>query len=119
MLTPNEGNMGGTTDRSRDSEGVPSELNGLEHGTILYDRHRTDCYQVTSIDRTGVRLHRDRVEYYVPCSLFVSWYGRRLFPIERTHSVEIPSWCDRSPDDRDQEREDDTAGTDGARQAQL
>ena len=81
--------------RDSEEESLPSDLAEVIEGEILFDRHRRECYQVAGIDRTGIALHQDGADFYVPCSLFVSWYGRRLFPIDGTGSIEVPKWCRR------------------------
>ena len=82
---------GGGLQRKR-KEGVPpDDLADLREGEILCDRHRRECYQVAGVDEIGIALHREGAEFYIPCSLFVNWYGRRLFPIEGT-SIEAPDY---------------------------
>lgn len=78
------------------TRGAPrGDLATLQEGDVLCDRHRRECYQVTTIDEAGVGLHRDGVEFYTPRSLFVTWYGQRLFSIEDT-TIETPEWCERA-----------------------
>ena len=87
--------MEGKLQKSHQARVLPNDLADLPEGEILYDRHRRECYQVTSVDDFGVALHQDGTDFYVPCSLFVSWYGRRLFSIDETRSIEAPEWCSR------------------------
>ena len=70
-----------------------SGFKGTREGEILCDRHRKECYQVSRIDEMGVALHRDGTDFYIPHSLFVTWYGRRLFPIDGSGSIALPEWC--------------------------
>jgi hypothetical protein len=82
--------------KSHDQPGAastPDYLAGLRRGDVLCDRHRRECYQVTSIDGTRIGLHRDGTDFFVPRSLFVSWHGRRLFPIEESRTIDTPDWC--------------------------
>ena len=74
---------------------LPSGLDNLRVGDILCDRHRRDCYRVDGVDHTGVTLHQDGTDFHIPCSLFVSWHGHRLFSIEESRSIEPPDWCHR------------------------
>jgi len=48
---------------------------------------------VCGIDSTGISLRQDGARFYVPHSLFVPWYGSRLFPIAETASTDLPDWC--------------------------
>lgn len=45
------------------------------------------------VDGVGVSLQQDEETFYVPHSLFVPWYGSRLFPVAETSSVDRPDWC--------------------------
>ena len=92
--------MGEEAHRERGEVIPPNELAALQRGEILCDRHRQECYQVSGIDGAGVTLHRDGTDFYIPRSLFSSWYGRRLFSIEETRSIETPQWCRQHRDDR-------------------
>lgn len=67
----------------------------LQEEDVLCDRHRQECYQVTGIDRTGIGLRQDGAEFFVPGSLFVILYKRRLFSINDTQSIDAPEWCSR------------------------
>ena len=91
--------MGDGTRRERQETVPPGELATLQEGEVLCDRHRRECYQVVSIDKAGIALQQDEMSFYIPCSLFVSWYGRRLFPVERTSNIEAPAWCRQYRDD--------------------
>lgn len=82
--------------RGRRRPSAPSDLDDLSEGDVLYDRHRRDCYLVTGIDERAVALRQRNTEFYVPRSLFVPWYGSRLFPIEHATGLEAPEWCRRS-----------------------
>lgn len=73
--------------------GVPAELDGLEVGEVLCDRHRREWFVILGIGSTGITLQQDRTRFYVPLSLFLPWYGSRLFPIGETTSIERPDWC--------------------------
>lgn len=84
--------MEGELQKSRQPGVLPDELAALREGEILCDRHRRDCYRVAGVDETRVALHQDGTDFYIPCSLFVSWYGRRLFAIDGTRSIEAPTW---------------------------
>jgi hypothetical protein len=84
--------------QDREEASLPSDLTDLREGDILYDRHRRDCYQVDSVEQTGVGLHQDGTDFHIPHSLFVSWYGQRLFSIEQAQSIETPDWCDSQSD---------------------
>jgi len=92
--------MRGGTYRERGEKVSASELATLQRGEVLCDRHRQECYQVSGIDTAGIALHRDGRDFYIPRSLFVSWYGQRLFSIEETRSIETPEWCRQHRDDR-------------------
>jgi hypothetical protein len=74
---------------------VPDELADLQEGAVLYDRHRRECYQVASIGETSVGLHRDGTDFSVPRSFLLTWYRRRLFPIEESRRIDAPEWCSR------------------------
>lgn len=69
------------------------ELSTLTNGDVLCDRHRRDCYVVTTLDETAVGLQHQETEYALPPSLFVSMYGQRLFHIEETATLDTPDWC--------------------------
>lgn len=84
--------------RERDEAAPRRELTGLHEGEVLCDRHRRECYQVSGIDDAGVALQQDGTEFYIPRSLFVTWYPRRLFPIENTSSIDTPEWCSQHRD---------------------
>lgn len=86
--------MGGT-ERQSDyrEESSPSSLVDAREGEVLCDRHRRECYRVETIDETGIVLHQDGTDFYIPHSLFVSWYGRRLFSTDETQSLDVPEWC--------------------------
>jgi hypothetical protein len=62
-------------------------------GEVLYDRHRREWYRVEGVNETGIALHQDGADFYVPHSLFVGWYGRRLFSTTETRTLEAPEWC--------------------------
>lgn len=79
--------------RTPDGRAIPAELGALEAGDVLWDRHRRECFQVGGIDAAGISLRQDGIRYYVPHSLFVPWYGSRLFPIAETTSTDLPEWC--------------------------
>ena len=59
-------------------------------GDVLYYRHRREWYRVNGVDETGVALHQDGTGFYVPYSLFVGWYGRRLFSAAEAQTLEAP-----------------------------
>jgi hypothetical protein len=61
-------------------------------GEILYDRHRTNCFEVIGVDAEGVALRQADHEFYIPHSLFIPWYGSRLFPLEETANIDPPEW---------------------------
>lgn len=85
--------------RERNEATPPDELSPLRAGDVLCDRHRRECYQVAGVDKVGVALHQDGTDFYVPRSLFVSWYGRRLFLIAESRSIDPPEWCRQHRDD--------------------
>ena len=89
---------GGGLQRKRKEGVLPDGLADLREGEILCDRHRKKCYRVAGVDKIGIALHQEGTDFYVPRSLFVSWYGRRLFSIDKTRSIEAPEWC--SPSDK-------------------
>lgn len=68
----------------------PNTHREVREGEVLYDRHRREYYRVDSVEPTGIALHQDGTDFYIPRSLFVSWYGRRLFSIDGTGSIEVP-----------------------------
>lgn len=69
-----------------------SELDDIDEGDVLCDRRRQNCFIVTAIDDEGISLHNEDTEYYVPPTLFVCWYGSRVFPIEESESIDLPDW---------------------------
>jgi hypothetical protein len=73
--------------------GASSKSIEAREGEILYDRHRREWYRVESVDETGIALHQDGIDFYVPHSLFVGWYGGRLFSVAETRTLEAPEWC--------------------------
>lgn len=101
--------------RRKHGEAPPrDELADLREGEVLCDRHRRECYQVSGVDDAGVALRQDGTEFYLPCSLFVTWYRRRLFELENATSIDAPEWCDqhldrgsRTKPDAESEREAD------------
>lgn len=84
---------GGRDRRAGDERAIPADLRTVEAGDVLCDRHRRECFQVCGIDSTGISLRQDGTRFYVPHSLFVPWYGSRLFPIAETTSTDLPDWC--------------------------
>jgi hypothetical protein len=72
--------------------GVPPEIEALETGTVLYDRHRNEYFAVERVDDAGVALRRDGTEYYVPHSLFAPWQDSRLVPVEELSDPDLPGW---------------------------
>ena len=92
--------MGEEMNGERGETVPPNELATLQQGKVLCDRHRRECYQVNDVDAVGVALHRDGTDFYIPCSLFVSWYGQRLFSIKETRGVDTPEWSRQYRDQR-------------------
>jgi len=40
-------------------------------GDVLYYRHRREWYRVNGVNETGIVLHRDGIDFYMSCSLFI------------------------------------------------
>jgi hypothetical protein len=79
--------------RDHDGLSLPTDLDDLTVDEVLYDRRCKDYYLVTEVDERGIALLQRDTEFYLPHSLFVPWYGSRLFSIEHTTSLEVPKWC--------------------------
>lgn len=46
----------------------------VEQGEVFFDERRNEHYSVVTVGKTGVTLvHEDR-EYYIPHSIFATWY---------------------------------------------
>ena len=71
---------------------VPVEIDELDEGTVLFDRHRTEYFVVTGIDGSGVSLHQSATDFYVPHSLYVTWQDTRLVPTEELSDPDVPKW---------------------------
>jgi hypothetical protein len=69
-----------------------SERTDIDPGDVLCDRHRKECFEVTSVDESGVALQRESTEFYIPHSLFAPWYGTRLHQIQDSTSTDSPDW---------------------------
>lgn len=79
--------------REHNEASTRDEFADLREGEVLCDRHRQECYQVIGVDDTGVALRQEGTEFYIPRSLFVTCYRRRLFSIENATSIDTPDWC--------------------------
>lgn len=77
---------------------VPTELRALTTGEVLFDRHRREYFVTSRIDADGVGLRQRDTEFYIPHSLFVTWYGSRVFSIEETTSIDPPPWTRTTAD---------------------
>lgn len=94
----------GTPDRpsngrkqQRSEAGRPIDLIDLAEGDVLYERHRRDCFVVSRIDREGIGLRQRDTDFYIPHSLFLPWYGSRLFHATETTTLDLPAWVEDDP----------------------
>ena len=71
---------------------VPVEIDDLDEGAVLYDRHRKEYFVVTGIDGAGVSLHQSDTDFYVPHSLYVTWQDTRLVPTAELSDPDVPEW---------------------------
>jgi hypothetical protein len=69
-----------------------SDLADIDEGDVLCDRRRQNCFIVSGVEDDGIALRNEDTEYYVPPTLFVGWYGSRVFPVESSESVDLPNW---------------------------
>lgn len=73
---------------------VPVDYDGLASEDVLYDRHRREYFVVGGLDDRGIDLRQDGTEFFVPHSLFVPWYGSRVFKATNLSNAELPDWVD-------------------------
>jgi hypothetical protein len=64
----------------------------LEEGDLLRDWRREDQFEITTTDESGIGLHHDGTEFYIPHSLFAPWYGSRIHSVTAAMTTEPANW---------------------------